>query len=237
MKKLIFTFILISLINISYTQDNKFGINFAISYNSYNLNNLKEFLYYSGKIYHENNVPVKVEENFPNYISGRIEFYIFHKPGILPYAFYAEYYYTPGIIKFSDPSLKLESQFILSNISFGIILEIPFLQLKRDIIYIQIRPSIIFNSLKINEKINSMEVDYNENINLENTSFGGALYISYRSYFNNIAIQPFFGYQLTSLQPLHLKGSSKAELKSYNNKPVPVQWNGFRIGLAIGIEW
>ncbi len=235
MKKIIF--ILINIFSFLNAQNSEYGMNIAVGYNSYNLNDLKEFLYYNGKLYHDNNIPVSVKNAFPNSISGRFEFYILNGIGKPPFGFFVEYYSTPGTLQFDSPQLSSKLQFSLYSISLGVIGEKSLLHLKNGTLLLQLRPSILFNYLGLNESVSIIESSSSQDLLFQNISLGAALILSYKTYINDYSVQPYFGYQITTSQPLHLKNKSAAKLKNYDGSDISAQWSGFRLGVTMGIEW
>jgi len=237
MKKYILILLIIFLFNTGNAQNANYGFNFSLGYNSYDLNSLKEFLYYSGKTYQDNFIPVRVTKDFPNYLSGKIEFYLFNDIGRPPYAFFVEYFHTPGKIKFEDPSLKVESSFTLSSLSIGPIVEKSFRLSETGFLLLQLRPALLFNYLTIDESLSGTDEAFSETYNFESISFGIGLFVSYKKYFNPYSIQPYLGYQITTEQALHLEDKSSAKIKNWDNKSVPAEWKGFRLGITMGVEW
>jgi hypothetical protein len=234
-------FLLLSLLLIScigaQVESNKYSIQIGFGYNNYDLSSLKKFTnYYAGQLaLNHPYLPVRVVDQFPNYISmqGEILFPFRERQSIgLLFGTGS----SGARINYQDYSGELNTDLIILRYTFGLVFDWSLYTFgqNKDIIF-RLIPVLILNELKVEEFVRIGEESVSETTKFKCTSGGVNFQLAFKYTLQRVHFLPYIGILVDVPRVLHLSEYPDAEFK-YENEKVTVRWGSYQLGIFIGFS-
>jgi len=211
-----------------------------VGYSKFSLSDLKSF---QKEIYKdilkglggELDIPIKIVDNFPGYLSYRFEYYnpFFRKQGI---GLFLEYNSSGGRIHYSDYSGEISVKQLIQGFSSGISIKNQILPSFTGELYYSIYLDATYNILDIEEKTRLGTSHQESNTQFASLSLGVEPSIYFKKdILENKFFVISFGYRVTHDFGLTLSNNDEAKLKDSSANQVRVQWDGWKISTGIGM--
>ncbi len=236
MRSLLSVFSLLILFSMlpAQTPPKKFSVRWRLSYNSFSMNDLKDYNTNIRNYYHNHKIDLQTTDNFPDYFGILGEFY-FNSLNP-PYGFFIEHTSTGSRLAYRDYSGRLTVDILVRRFSAGLFTEKEIWYKNTFSLLASVHISVFQSQLVLKEDLRIGDYSNIEHLKFIGYGLGFEPNMILRKKMGLFLISLNLGYQL-DMPIFDLKESETGKKLSHSNNYVNPQWKGLRSGVSVGIDF
>jgi len=213
-------------INLFSQQTKIFG---ELNYNTFSHSSLQQFQ--KDFIDDLNNIPAKVNDNFPSNIGFTIGVDLVENN----IGLFGSYNFTGGKISYSDYSGAIKITQEISAFTIGGIYYFDIFKDKR--LKLGLKAFGTFSTLKLDSYANISNTINQESLGFKSFDFGTGAMIAYEYPLSFIIIRASTGFDLVFGGKLKFDNNSKFHLENNSGTPIKTEWTGLRTGIGVAFPF